>query len=112
MVAAGCFGNDNARVTKLVNSSGTAVRLYMDAADRRSAIDVAVGATEVSGVMWPTDFTDGRTRTILAEDLSGQLIYCERFTYRDLERVKWTITIEVRNGCGSPPASASPGSRP
>ncbi len=99
MVAAACFGNDNARDIKLVNSSGTAVHLYVDAADRRSAFDVAVGATERSGVMWPIDSTDDRTRTVLAEDLSGKLIYCERFTYRDLERVKWTITIEVRNSC-------------
>jgi hypothetical protein len=112
MVAAGCFGNDNARDTKLVNGSGIPVRLYLDATDRESAINLAVGVTKISGVMWPIDNTDDRTRTVLAEDLSGKLVYCERFTYQDLARVKWTITIEVRNSCGAPPASGSPGSRP
>jgi hypothetical protein len=37
---------------------------------------------------------------ILAEDVSGKRIYCQRFTHADLVKVDWKIKVTERDLCG------------
>jgi hypothetical protein len=92
------FG-DPLKEVNIENTTSIPLRIYQDGVRRTLPLDVAPHTTAETAFPWPIDGRDGRTRTILAEDASGKRIYCERFGYADLVKVKWKITVIERDLC-------------
>lgn len=66
--------------------------------------DVGPGASVESAWLWPLDASDRRVRRVEASTRDGVFVYCQDFTFKDLEVVKWRIRI-ILGGCstGTPP---------
>jgi hypothetical protein len=92
------FG-DPLRKVDIENTTSVPLRIYQDGVRRTLPLDVPPHMTAETAFPWPIDGSDGRTRTILAEDASGKRVYCERFRYADLVKVKWKITVIERDLC-------------
>jgi hypothetical protein len=94
-----CGLGDPAEKVDIENTTSIPLRIYQDGFRRELPLDIAPHTTAKTAFMWPIDRFDSRTRAILAEDASGKRIYCERFAYADLVRVRWKITIIERDLC-------------
>jgi hypothetical protein len=102
LVLTGCgpfaFG-DPLQAVVIENRTDVSVRVYQDGDSRKLPLDIATHETARTAFAWPIDVSDGRKRKILADDVNGRLVYCERFSYQDLIRVDWHISIEERDKC-------------
>jgi len=102
--AASCGGviiGDPSHVVYLHNTSDGAVLVYeVSGTDRVFDARVAAGATKEVG--WLISRTSPRKRTVEAFDEAGVLVFCQSYSYDELEGIAWRIEIvSGQNACGS-----------
>ena len=81
------------------NGTSIPLRIYQDGVRRTLPLDLSPHAIAQTAFPWPIDISDGRARTILAEDAAGKRVYCERFRYGDLVKADWKIKVTERDLC-------------
>ena len=96
------FG-DPARPIDLHNATGVTIILYQDAAaPKANTRTVEPGATAESAWLWPITSSDRRVRVVKATDRSGTLLYCQAFTFGELEEISWRVEITKQSPASCP----------
>ena len=85
---------DTSHDVQLRNATETIVLLYEDNTDPPSPpVRLEPGATRHNVWLWPVRPTDSLRRTVVALSLERSLLYCQEFTYQELERLQWRVEI-------------------
>ncbi len=76
------------------NATGARIVLYSMGGEQPALKEtLQPDATIPTSWTIPSGPNDARQRKVEAEDLQGRLLFCRRYTYAELDRIRWRVEI-------------------
>jgi hypothetical protein len=103
-LASACVGfGDNSAEVRFHNATDVALNVYESDGRRNGPTKfVESGKTVTNQWVIPPVYSgniEGAPRQVQASTASGELVFCHRFGYDELQRLNWNIEITRRNDC-------------
>ena len=100
-VIAGCVG-DASHEVQYRNATDVPLNVYADSNTPTNPHLLAPAEIYKDRWVVPAVWSgvrSGAPRQVIAKTAGGELVFCHRFTFDELERISWMLQIERRNDC-------------